>query len=154
MPSPLLLLVEDSAEDAKLIVSALGKVIATEQIAVCESGEKALDYLLGGGDRPPLPAGATPPSLPRLVLLDLNLPRMGGFEVLRRIRNDPRTRLLPVVVVSASVEARDIRAATLAGANSYMRKSLDHNRMADHVQLLARYWLDLNIGPPDTPYEP
>ncbi len=151
MASPILLLVEDSVEDVQLIVSALEKVIPAELIAVCDSGEKAVDYLLGGEERPPLPEGTLPLALPLLILLDLNLPRMGGLEVLQRIRSDPATSLLPVVVLSASVEQRDIQAAMLAGANSYMRKSLDHGRLAEHVRLAARYWLELNIGPPENP---
>ena len=154
MASLILLLVEDSVEDVRLIVSALGKVIPADQIMVCETGEKAVDYLLGGDERPPLAAGVPPQGLPRLVMLDLNLPRMGGFEVLRRIRAHAATRLLPVVVLSASVEQRDIRAANRAGANSYMRKSLDHGKLADDVQSLARYWLELNIGPPEPTPKP
>ena len=149
MASPLLMLVEDSAEDVRLIVSALDKQIPADQIVVCDSGEKALDYLLGGDDRPVLSVGALPAPLPQLILLDLNLPKMGGIEVLRRIRSEASTRLLPVVVLSASVEQRDISSASRAGANSYIRKSLDHGRLADNVQILARYWLGLNVSPPE-----
>ncbi len=86
--------------------------------------------------------------MPRLVLLDLNLPRISGLEVLRQIRATEATRLLPVIVLSASVEQRDVRAAVQRGANSYMRKSLDFVKLSESMALLARYWLELNIPPP------
>ena len=83
----------------------------------------------------------------RVVLLDLNLPRVSGLDVLRELRANAETRLLPVAILSASVEQRDIRAAMQAGANTYIRKSLDYAKLQESMLLLARYWLDLNIQP-------
>lgn len=148
MPSPVLLLVEDSVEDAALIVSALEDVIPAGQIKICGTGEEALDYLLQDDERPARSLSGRSSSLPQIVLLDLNLPRMSGLQVLQGIRADDRTRLLPVIVLSASVEQKDVRTATQAGANSFIRKSQDHARLADAIQVLAHYWLELNIAPP------
>lgn len=144
MASPALLLVEDSPEDVELILHSLRNTLSRDNIAVAYSGEEALDYLFGRGAH----AGRNLSEQPRAVILDLNLPRISGLEVLRQIRGHPATRLLPVVVVSASVEPKDIRAATKVGANSYVRKSLDYARLNESMMLLARYWLDLNIEPP------
>lgn len=144
MVAPALLLVEDSAEDAALIISALQQALPANQIVVCESGEAALDFLHVRGAYAHRPAH----ELPALILLDLNLPGMSGFEVLRELRNSPRTRLLPVIVFSASVEQVDVSRATELGANSYVRKSLDFAKLAENLDLLARYWLGLNIAPP------
>lgn len=139
-----LLLVEDSPEDAKLIASALSRVVAADQVVHCPTGEDALDYLFARGRH----AARVKEAMPRLVLLDLNLPRISGLEVLRQIRAAEATRLLPVIVLSASVEQRDVRAAVQRGANSYMRKSLDFVKLSESMALLARYWLELNIPPP------
>lgn len=144
MAAPVLLLVEDSAEDAALITAALRPALPAERIAVCHSGEAALDFLHVRGDYAHRPAH----ELPALILLDLNLPRMSGFDVLRELRNSTRTRLLPVIVLSASIEQVDVKRATELGANSYVRKSLDYAKLADNLELLARYWLGLNIAPP------
>ncbi len=144
MPPPTLLLVEDSREDAALIAAALRRAASTNPIEVCDSGEAALDFLHARGDYSHRP----PHELPALILLDLNLPRMSGFDVLRELRGSPRTRLLPVIVLSASVEQVDIERACELGANSYVRKSLDYVRLCENLDLLARYWLGLNIAPP------
>ncbi|TXG85430.1 MAG: response regulator [Thermomicrobiales bacterium] len=144
MPSPALLIVEDSAEDAALITAALRGAVPPEQITVCGTGEAALDFLHLRGEH----AGRPAYELPALVLLDLGLPGMSGFEVLRALRASPRTRLLPVIVLSASVEQVDVRRAMLLGASSYIRKSLDAVRLTENLELLARYWLGLNVPPP------
>lgn len=139
-----LLLVDDSPEDVQLILHALRGVLSPEHVAVSHSGEDALDYLFGRG----IHVARDPRSQPRLILLDLILPRMSGLKVLQHIRADDATRLLPVVIVSASVEQKDIRAAMQAGASSYIRKSLDYAKLNESMMLLARYWLELNIPPP------
>jgi len=144
MPSPMLLLIEDSVEDVDLILSSLERILAREQVLVMPSGEAALDYLLGTDERP---ASGTSASL-RAVLLDLNLPEMSGLEVLRRIRSEPGLGLLPIIAISSSVDQQDVRAAVQAGANSYVRKSLDHARLAEAMRTLVGYWLELNVGPP------
>lgn len=144
MSLPTLLLVEDSLEDAALITAALRRALPANPIEVCDSGEAALDFLHARGEY----AHRPPHELPALILLDLNLPRMSGFDVLRELRKSPHTRLLPVIVLSASVEQVDIRRACELGANSYVRKSLDYVRLSENLDLLARYWLGLNIAPP------
>ena len=149
MAPPALLLVEDSAEDAALITSALCQTLPAKQIAVCESGEAALDYLHVRGNYAHRPTY----ELPALMLLDLDPPGMSGLDLLREVRRSRRTRLLPVIVLSASVEQRDVRRAIELGANSYVRKSLDYARLAENLNLLARYWLGLNIAPPAPSYK-
>lgn len=141
--SKALLLVNDSPEDVQLILHALRSVVSREQVNICNSGEDALGYLgIRGSD-----AVRDTRILPRVVLLDLNLPRVSGLDVLREMRANAETRLLPVAILSASVEQRDIRAAMQAGANTYIRKSLDYAKLQESMLLLARYWLDLNIQP-------
>ncbi|MBU0602332.1 MAG: response regulator [Gammaproteobacteria bacterium] len=139
-----LLLIEDVPEDVKLITTALLAIIPAEQIKVVASGEEALDYLFGRATY----AGRDTRYQPSLVMLDLTLPRLDGLEVLRLIRADPNTHVLPVVVVSASSQQRDIRTAAQLGANSFVRKSLDFVSFSETLTLLARYWLELNIPPP------
>ncbi|HMM70814.1 MAG TPA: response regulator [Rhodocyclaceae bacterium] len=144
MAAHALLLVEDSPDDVSLIVSAISSVIPGDQIAVIRTGDEVFDYLFGRGKY----LGRDIRQQPRLVLLDLNLPSISGLDVLRRLRAEPRTRCLPVVVLSASSEHRHIRAAAQIGANSYVRKSHDYTRFHDTLQLLSRYWLEFNVPPP------
>lgn len=139
-----LLLIEDAPEDVKLITTALRGIVPNEQIKVAASGEEALDYLFGRGNY----AGRDTRNQPALIMLDLSLPRINGLEVLRLVRSDPQTHVLPVVVVSASSQQRDIRMAAQLGANSFVRKSLDFVSFSETLTLLARYWLELNIPPP------
>lgn len=139
-----LLLIEDNPDDIDLILGALTRVLPRDEIAVCHDGVAALDYLFCRAAH----AARNPLEQPRLVLLDLTLPRLSGFEVLREIRAGADTRLLPVVVLSASAEQADIQAAARFGANSYANKPLEFSRLASTLELLARYWLDLNIPPP------
>ncbi len=144
MSAHALLLAEDSPEDTQLILAALAPIVPADMVALCGDGVEALDYLFArnayahrGGDEPP-----------RIALIDLNLPKVNGLEVLREVRENPRMRLLPVVILSASAEQRDVRAASLLGANSYVRKPVDYGKLRETVALLGRYWLDLNIPPP------
>lgn len=139
-----LLLIEDVPEDVKLIMAALRTIVPPEQIKVVASGEEALDYLFGRGSF----TGRDTRYQPSLVMLDLSLPRIDGLEVLRLVRADPQTHVLPVVVVSSSSQQRDIRTAAQLGANSFVRKSLDFVSFSETLTLLARYWLELNIPPP------
>ena len=139
-----LLLAEDSPEDTRLILNALLPIVQEDMVALCTDGVEALDYLLGRSAH----AGRSSEDLPGVALIDLNLPKVNGLEVLRELRQHPRTRLLPVVILSASSEQRDVRAAALLGANSYVRKPLDYGRLRETVELLGRYWIDLNIPPP------
>lgn len=147
MSTHALLLAEDSPEDIRLILDALRPVVQEESVALCGDGVEALDYLLARNAH----AGREGDDLPAVALLDLNLPKVNGLEVLRALRANPRTRLLPVVILSASSEQRDVRAAALLGANSYVRKPLDYGRLRETVERLGRYWLDLNIPPPLAP---
>ena len=144
MSTHAILLAEDSPEDTRLILNALKPVIQEELVALCVDGVEALDYLLARNAH----AGRSGDDLPGMALIDLNLPKVNGLEVLRELREHPRTRLLPVVILSASSEGRDVRAAALLGANSYVRKPLDYGRLRETVELLCRYWVELNIPPP------
>lgn len=142
-----LLLAEDSPEDTRLILHALRPIIREDMIALCVDGVEALDYLLARNTY----AHRSDNDLPMVALIDLNLPKINGLEVLRELRENPRTRLLPVVILSVSSEQRNVRAASLLGANSYVRKPFDYGRLRETVELLGRYWLDLNVPPPLTP---
>ena len=144
MNTPTILLIEDSPADAELIVAALAPVVPAKDIKVCADGVEALDFLHCRGEH----LGHDTTKLLLLVLLDLNLSRMPSLEVLRAIRGDPATRLLPVTVFSASDSQEDICMAAGLRANSYVRKSADVRQMADDIFQLARYWLELNIPPP------
>lgn len=144
MTAHALLLAEDSAEDVQLILAALQPVISSDQVAVCADGVEALDYLFARNAH----AGREAMDLPKVVLLDLNLPKISGLEVLRQLRANPRTRLLPVVMLSASAEQSDVRAASVLGVNSYVRKPLDYTRLREAIALMGGYWLNLNIPPP------
>lgn len=126
------------------MAEALKDILPADQLVITSSGEDALDYLFARGAW----SGRDPLQQPRLVMLDLSLPRLGGLEVLSQIRANPLTRILPVVIVSATSHQRDIRSAAQLGANSFVRKSLDFVRFSETLGLLARYWLELNIPPP------
>jgi len=135
-----ILLVEDNPDDETLALRAFGKKKIPNPVVVARDGVDAIDYLLCRGafsDR-------DPNVLPAVVLLDLKLPRMDGLEVLRRIRADARTAVLPVVVLTTSGETLDIEQAYRLGANSYIRKPVDFERFLQAVGLLGEYWLDLN----------
>lgn len=138
-----ILLVEDNPQDEMLTLRALRKVNLANHVDVVRDGQQALDYLNGVGD---FAARAGSP-LPAVVLLDLNLPRIGGLEVLQRLRNDERTRLLPVVILTSSDEDRDRMRSYEHGANSYVRKPLDFGEFAETVARLGVYWLATNEPP-------
>jgi CheY-like chemotaxis protein len=139
-----ILLVEDNPDDEALTIRALHKNNIVNEVVVARDGVEALDFLFA----PRAEAEEKPRELPQLVLLDLKLPRVDGLEVLRRIRSDPRTRLLPVVVLTSSREERDLVESYSLGANSYVRKPVDFVEFTDAVRQLGLYWLLLNEPPP------
>jgi two-component system response regulator len=141
-PDPIILLVEDNPNDEALTLRALKKGNVANRVVVARDGAEAIDYLL-------VPAAdGTQKSLPQLILLDLKLPKLDGHEVLKRIRQDERTQLLPVVILTSSVEPGDRLAGYRLGANSYVRKPVDFAEFAQAVVQLGLYWLVLNEAPP------
>jgi len=139
-----ILLVEDNPSDVRLTRRALEQSHITNPLVVAEDGREALDYLFGLGAH----QGRDVTDPPRLVLLDLKLPRVDGLEVLRQVRADERTRRLPVVILTSSQEQQDIMAGYDLGANSYVRKPVDFTQFAEAVRTLGLYWLLLNEAPP------
>jgi two-component system, response regulator len=139
-----ILLVEDNADDEELTVRALKKNNVTNEFVVARDGVEALDFLFGTGAH----AGRDAAVLPGLVLLDLKLPKIGGLEVLRRIRADARTRRIPVTVLTSSKEDQDLISSYDLGANSYIRKPVDFKQFTEAVRQLGLYWLVLNEPPP------
>jgi two-component system, response regulator len=140
----IILLVEDNADDEELMLRALRKSNVMNEIIVARDGVQALDYLFATGPF----AGRDLRIMPQVVLLDLKLPKIDGLEVLRRLRADPRTCLLPVVILTSSNEERDRIAGYGLGANSYVRKPVDFNQFVDSARQLGLYWLVLNEPPP------
>jgi two-component system, response regulator len=140
---PVILLVEDNPKDEALTLRALKKGNIGNRVVVAHDGVEAIDYLLGSS----ADGGRNEP--PQLILLDLKLPKIDGHEVLKRIRNDERTRLLPVVILTTSVEDKDRLQGYRLGANSYVRKPVDFAEFAQAVVQLGLYWLVLNEQPPD-----
>jgi two-component system response regulator len=138
----IILLIEDNAKDEALTLRALRRGNIANQVMIARDGAEAVDYLFTPG------AGGAFNALPQLVLLDLKLPKLNGHEVLKRIRNDPRTQLLPVVILTTSVEDRDRLEGYRLGANSYVRKPVDFTEFATAVTQLGLYWLVLNEAPP------
>ena len=142
--SKALLLVEDNPTDEKLTVRAFKKCGVENEIVVVRDGAEALDYLFGTGQH----AGRSAEVLPAVVLLDLSLPRIDGHEVLRRLRADERTKLLPVVILTASKEEEDVIRSYALGANAYVRKPVDFGEFAAAAQTLGLFWLLMNQAPP------
>ena len=137
-----ILLVEDNPKDEALTLRALRKGNVANRVIVARDGAEAVDYLLAPN------ADGSRNALPQLVLLDLKLPKLDGHEVLRRIRADVRTQLLPVVILTTSVEDRDRLEGYRLGANSYVRKPVDFSQFAEAVVQMGLYWLVLNERPP------
>ena len=148
-PAPLptdILLVEDNALEVELMLRPLRELDPGSRIEVARDGEEALDFLLGRGEfRPRLAA-----PLPRLVLLDLQLPRMDGLEVLRGIRGNARTRMVPVVVLTSSNDPRQLAQCYQHGANSCILRPVRYEEFNQVIQSVARYWLGFNQTPPPT----
>jgi CheY-like chemotaxis protein len=144
MGDKVILLVEDNPDDEKLTVRALKKNNIANEVAVARDGVEALDYLFGTGAH----AGRDRHTLPALILLDLKLPKIDGQEVLRRIRADERTRRLPVVILTSSMEEQDLMKGYNSGANSYIRKPVDFTQFTEVVRQLGLYWLVMNEAAP------
>jgi two-component system response regulator len=144
MSDKTVLLVEDDPRDQELTMRALQKSKVQYQVVVAHDGVEALDYLFGRG----VHASRDLSDAPAVVLLDLNLPRLSGLEVLRRIREDERTRYLAVVVLTSSNEDRDRMSAYERFANSYVRKPVDFEQFVTASRELGLYWMVLNLPPP------
>jgi two-component system response regulator len=139
-----ILLVEDSPADEALTLRALKKANIMSEVVVARDGAEALDYLFAAE------TGEARRKLPELILLDLKLPKLDGHEVLKRIRADARTQLLPVVILTTSVEDEDRLEGYRVGANSYVRKPVNFNEFSQTVLQLGLYWLVLNEQPPES----
>ncbi len=144
MRGKIILLVEDNPDDELLTMRALRKNNVVGEVVVARDGVEALDYLFGTGKY----AGSDTDVMPQLVLLDLKLPKVDGLEVLRRMREDERTRLLPVVILTSSREEQDLLDGYGFGANSYVRKPVNFEQFVGAVEQLKLYWLSLNESPP------
>lgn len=142
--SKTILLAEDNPDDAELTMLALREHNVLNEVVWVKDGAEALDFLFFEGPY----ASREPRDLPQLVLLDLKMPKVDGFEVLRRIRSEPSTRLLPVVILTTSREEVDRLNGYLLGANSYICKPVDFDQFAQAVKQLELYWLVLNEAPP------
>lgn len=146
MTTKIILLVEDNPQDELLTLRVLHKANLANRIDVARDGQQALDYLFRAGEF----ADREGPDLPTVVVLDIGLPRLSGLEVLERLRADPRTALLPVVMLTSSDEARDRLRSYEIGANSFVRKPMDFADFAETVARLGVYWLTTNEPPPET----
>lgn len=140
----MLLLVEDNPDDVLLTERAFRKQNILNKMTVVTDGQQALDYLFGGGTF----AGRDTREMPALILLDLKLPKVDGIEVLRQIRTNEFTKLIPVVILTSSKEEQDIIRSYSLGANSYVRKPVDFIQFTEAVRQLGMYWLLLNEPPP------
>lgn len=135
-----ILLVEDNADDEELTLLAFRENNILNKVAVVRDGAEALDYLYG-------PASGGPEEAPSIILLDLKLPKVDGLEVLRRVREHPRTKRVPVVVLTSSNEEQDLVASYDLGCNSYVRKPVDFAQFVEAARQLGLYWLLLNVVP-------
>ena len=138
-----ILLVQSNLDDADLATRALRTGRISGEVVVTHDGAEVLEYLFGTGAY----AGRDARVMPACLLLDLKLPKLDGLEVLRRLRADPRTRLIPIIILTASCEPQDIRAAYRLGANSYICKPVNFSLFAEAVRQVGLYWLTLNEAP-------
>jgi two-component system response regulator len=143
MEDKMILLVEDNPDDEALTIRALKKNNIGNRLVVVRDGVEAIDFLFGSGTH----KDRDLKDVPQVVLLDLKLPKMDGLEVLRRIRENEATRLLPVVILTSSKEEQDILKGYKLGANSYVRKPVDFDQFVEAVRQLGLYWLVLNESP-------
>jgi two-component system response regulator len=141
-----ILLVDDNPDDVDLTIHAFRRNGLKNEIVVARDGVEATDYLFGTG----VHAEAGPQPMPLVMILDLNMPRMSGLEVLRQVRAHPRTRLLPAVVLTTSVEQRDVIEGYQLGANAYVQKPVALEDFVVAAGRLGLFWLLVNVGPPQT----
>ena len=144
MENKMILLVEDNPDDEALTLRAMKKNNIGNRVATAHDGAEALEFLFCTGKY----SNRDPKERPQVILLDLKLPKIDGIEVLRRIRADERTHLLPVVILTSSKEEQDLMKSYRNGANSYVRKPVDFNQFVEAVRQLGLYWLVLNEAPP------
>ena len=144
-----ILLVEDNAKDLKLSLHALRTNNLSNCIDVARDGEEALDYIFCRGQH----SGRSAESQPRLVLLDLKLPKVDGLEVLRTMKSDPRTKPIPVVILTSSKEESDVVAGYQLGANAYIQKPVDFDHFREVVKQLGMFWLVVNEPPPSAAFQ-
>ncbi len=144
MDNATILLIEDNPDDVELTLHALQKNHMANEVVVAGDGAEGLDYLFGTGKY----AGRHADEPPALILLDLQLPKIGGLEVLRKVREDERTKRIPVVILTTSDEEEDIINGYDRGANSYLRKPVDFTEFMNSVKQLEVYWMALNTPPP------
>jgi two-component system, response regulator len=147
MVEKIVMLVEDNPDDEELTRITLQESNIAHQLVVVRNGAEALDYLFVTGAH----VGRGVSMMPQLILLDLKLPNMTGLEVLRRLRADERTKPIPVVILTSSIDNEDLLNSYRIGANSYVRKPVDYNQFSEAVRLLGRYWLTLNEAPQRRP---
>ncbi|MBB4844450.1 two-component system response regulator [Paucibacter oligotrophus] len=138
-----ILLVEDNPDDVALTLRAFKRSHLFNPVVVARDGVEALDFLLARGEH----AGRAEAPLPTLVILDLKLPKLDGLGVLKAIRADPRTQLLPVVILTSSKEEQDLLSGYSLGANSYVRKPVDFTEFVEAVKVLGIYWMAINQQP-------
>lgn len=144
MEEKIILLVEDNSDDVELTIRAFNKNHISNKMIVANNGVEAMDYLFGKG----MYAGREIKDLPILIILDLNLPKINGLEVLKAIRQNEITKLLPVVILTSSKQEEDVIACYKLGANSYLPKPVDFKEFIETVKLLGLYWLLRNEPPP------
>jgi two-component system response regulator len=145
MENRMILLVEDNPDDEALTLRAFEKNNITNEVVVVRDGAEALDWLFARGEY----EDRDPNEHPEVILLDLKLPKVDGLEVLRQIRDNEGTRLLPVIILTTSEEESDRLAGYSLGANSYIRKPVDFSQFIEAVRQLGLYWLVLNESPPE-----
>lgn len=145
MQSSVILLVEDNSSDEELTILALQESNIANRVVVVRDGAAALDYLFARGDF----ASRDPSDVPQVILLDLNLPKVSGLDVLKAVREDPRTAFVPTVILTSSREERDLLQGYKLRANSYIVKPVDFDQFAHAVRHLGMYWLVMNEPPPN-----
>lgn len=145
MSEKLILIVEDNPDDEELTLRALKHAKIANEIVVTRDGKEALDFMFGAGKY----EGRDLDRMPAVVLLDLKLPKLSGLDVLKRLRADPRTKLVPVVILTSSSEDEDMLRSYQFGANSYVRKPVEFGAFASAVSQLGLYWMLLNEPPPN-----
>ena len=144
MKEKIILLVEDNPDDITLTLRALKKNSIFNEVVVAKDGVEALDYLFGTG----IYAGRDTSVMPVVTLLDLKLPKIDGFEVLKRVRSNERTKLIPIVILTSSKEDDDLINGYSLGANSYIRKPVDYEQFTEAIRELGLYWILINEPPP------